>query len=697
MDELQTHGADRIPAVVSDNGKGRDVGDEKLGALRAENARLSSDLETSQSKLASTERDLMTAESITLQLKKELFRFSQVSEVIAGLENENRVLSQKAQDADAMSQQVQKLTKLLDDSEKKNAAVAEKCVELQQTLSLVHAESNDMAKKLEGGSTEHRRLQEELKETNGKIAALQKDNDAMKVELDSLQAGRSAEASTASATLLKCTEERDEARKNLASALEKVTNAEAIKNKEVAAVREAAAKDKTVLVGEWQGRLKSANALNQKMGTVLLDMRKKVRDLQKEKKKVASSVQQLHGEMAGLQSGLARPLMKVILGREKLLDDAIVKYQKESALRRKYFNKVQELKGNIRVYCRVRPMAAAEKGECVAKFVGNDSLVLPADKGLVGSFEFDRVFTPESSQEDVFVDTEPLVTSVLDGYNVCVFAYGQTGSGKTHTMMGYPGNPGVNLRALQELFRLIEERQQEFKYEVRLSVLEIYNETIRDLLAPPEVEKTRKHDIHPAKGTTLMFVDNLTETTCTNIEDVMSCMKTGDGNRSVGVTKMNEHSSRSHAIVMIKVHGTNILTGTATQSKLTLIDLAGSERVGKSEAVGARLKEAQAINKSLSALGNVISSLTAKNAHVPYRDSKLTFLLQDSLGGNSKTLMFVNASPAPSNLSETVCSLNFASRARSVELGVAKRQTENPEVSKWKKIATDLGYKGETN
>mgnify|MGYP006436703753 FL=1 len=263
--------------------------------------------------------------------------------------------------------------------------------------------------------------------------------------------------------------------------------------------------------------------------------------------------------------------------------------------------------------------------------------------------------------------------------------------------MGYPGNPGVNLRALQELFRLIEERQQEFKYEVRLSVLEIYNETIRDLLAPPEVEKTRKHDIHPAKGTTLMFVDNLTETTCTNIEDVMSCMKTGDGNRSVGVTKMNEHSSRSHAIVMIKVHGTNILTGTATQSKLTLIDLAGSERVGKSEAVGARLKEAQAINKSLSALGNVISSLTAKNAHVPYRDSKLTFLLQDSLGGNSKTLMFVNASPAPSNLSETVCSLNFASRARSVELGVAKRQTENPEVSKWKKIATDLGYKGETN
>ena len=210
---------------------------------------------------------------------------------------------------------------------------------------------------------------------------------------------------------------------------------------------------------------------------------------------------------------------------------------------------------------------------------------------------------------------------------------------------------------------------------MHFSMLEIYNETIRDLLVTPdkdkkfsEKEETNKLDIRQTPEGNV--VPGLTEVQVTDPIAVVELMQRGNANRAVGSHDMNEHSSRSHSILTLICRGKSKRDGATTFGKLNLIDLAGSERVSKTDATGERLKEAQNINRSLSALGDVINALgNKKSTHVPYRNSKLTFLLQDSLGGNSKCLMFVNISPAVYNLGETVCSLNFASRCRNVELG----------------------------
>lgn len=220
------------------------------------------------------------------------------------------------------------------------------------------------------------------------------------------------------------------------------------------------------------------------------------------------------------------------------------------------------------------------------------------------------------------------------------------------------------------MFNIQTQRADDWTYTFKFSMLEIYNETIRDLLG----EQGEKLEIRQTeRGNS---VPGLTEVDVSSTEEVLRLMETGQSNRAVGAHDMNEHSSRSHSILTIQVVGVNKHDESQSFGKLHLIDLAGSERVSKTDATGERLKEAQNINRSLSALGDVINALCSrKTGHIPYRNSKLTFLLQDSLGGNSKVMMFVNISPAVYNLSETVCSLNFAARCRNVELGVAKRQT----------------------
>jgi len=287
-------------------------------------------------------------------------------------------------------------------------------------------------------------------------------------------------------------------------------------------------------------------------------------------------------------------------------------------------------------------------------------------------YEFDRVFKPSDDQLAVFKDTEWLVQSVMDGYNVCIFAYGQTGSGKTWTMEGPSDNRGVNFRSLSELFRIKAVRAREFNYKIKVSMKEVYNEKIRDLLADKQ-EKDMDYKIR--MGESGIFVEGLTLEPVETEEDVLALMRRGNSNRATGVTNMNEHSSRSHSMLTVEVEGENKVAGIRYYGKLHLIDLAGSERLSRTQAVGDRLKEAQAINKSLSALGNVIEALQQKRPHVPYRDSKLTFLLQDSLGGHAKTLMFINVSPTLIDAEETTCSLQFATRVRKCELGQATKNT----------------------
>ncbi|KAJ4839955.1 Kinesin-like protein KIN-14S [Turnera subulata] len=347
------------------------------------------------------------------------------------------------------------------------------------------------------------------------------------------------------------------------------------------------------------------------------------------------------------------------------------KYLQESSERKRLYNEVIELKGNIRVFCRCRPLSPNEtaNGSCSVVDFGssqeNDLQIVTSDSSKK-QFKFDHVFGPDDSQEAVFAQTKPIVTSVMDGYNVCIFAYGQTGTGKTFTMEGTPDNRGVNYRTLDELFRISQERTGVMKYELYVSMLEVYNEKIRDLLVETSDQPPKRLEIkQAAEGT--QEVPGLVEARVSDTEEVWDILKSGSRARSVGSTSANELSSRSHCLLRVTVKGENLIDGQKTRSHLWLVDLAGSERVGKIEVEGERLKESQFINKSLSALGDVISALASKTGHVPYRNSKLTHMLQSSLGGDCKTMMFVQISPSSADLGETLCSLNFATRAEKLK------------------------------
>ncbi|KAK8611873.1 hypothetical protein V6N13_131911 [Hibiscus sabdariffa] len=346
--------------------------------------------------------------------------------------------------------------------------------------------------------------------------------------------------------------------------------------------------------------------------------------------------------------------------------------------------------GSIRVYGRVRPFLSGKSSYLsILDSIedGNITINISSKNGKgCKSFTFNKVFGQSTTQAEVFSDMQPLIRSVLDGYNVCIFAYGQTGSGKTYTMVGpkelTEKNQGVNYRALGDLFMLAEQRKDTFRYDVAVQMIEIYNEQVRDLLVTDG-------KIRNSSQTGLNVPDaNLMPVSSTS--DVIDLMNLGQRNRAVGATALNDRSSRSHSCLTVHVQGRDLTTGTVLRGCMHLVDLAGSERVNKSEVTGDRLKEAQHINKSLSALGDVISSLAQRNPHVPYRNSKLTQLLQDSLGGQAKTLMFVHISPEPDALAETMSTLKFAERVATVELGAARVNKDTADVKELKEQITSL-------
>lgn len=402
----------------------------------------------------------------------------------------------------------------------------------------------------------------------------------------------------------------------------------------------------------------------------------------REAKKLHAALGLIREKYAELQKEYAKSigdarkfLLDSLLAQSKLLAETMKKYKEEMAERRKYFNLVQELRGNIRVFARARPFLKSDEEKNTTNAVGfpQENIItvkrVVNNKDTIAEYEFDRVFIPTNNQVDVFNDTKALVVSCMDGYNVCIFAYGQTGSGKTFTMEGPADDRGVNFRALNELFR-IKQVRKDYSYKIFVSMKEVYNEKIRDLLASKD-DGEQDYKIRTNEQGT--YVEGLTQVEVHTEEDVLALMKRGNSNRSTGRTNMNEHSSRSHSLLSVEVHGVNNVAGVRYFGKLHLIDLAGSERLSKTAATGDRLKEAQAINKSLSCLGNVIQALQKKDKHVPYRDSKLTFLLQDSLGNNAKTLMFINVSPTSYDSEETNNSLIFATRVRKTELGKAEK------------------------
>uniref|UniRef100_A0A1A9VJ47 Kinesin-like protein n=1 Tax=Glossina austeni TaxID=7395 RepID=A0A1A9VJ47_GLOAU len=334
---------------------------------------------------------------------------------------------------------------------------------------------------------------------------------------------------------------------------------------------------------------------------------------------------------------------------------------------------------NVRVVVRARPMDRNEIMSGSLSVIKVDKLkrAITVVKPNATSNEppktyyFDNVFDGESNQLDLYVDTaRPIVEKVLEGYNGTILAYGQTGTGKTYTMSGNAESPqtkGIIPNAFAHIFGHIAKARENQKFLVRVSYMEIYNEEVRDLLGK-DVTKSLEVKERPDIG---VFVKDLSGYVVHNADDLENIMRLGNKNRAVGATKMNLESSRSHAIFSITIERSELGEGGqqhVRMGKLQLVDLAGSERQSKTQASGQRLKEATKINLSLSVLGNVISALVdGKSAHIPYRNSKLTRLLQDSLGGNSKTVMCATISPADTNYMETISTLRYASRAKNIQ------------------------------
>eukprot|EP00484_Ammonia_sp_Unknown_P001532 CAMPEP_0197021846 /NCGR_PEP_ID=MMETSP1384-20130603/2733_1 /TAXON_ID=29189 /ORGANISM="Ammonia sp." /LENGTH=864 /DNA_ID=CAMNT_0042449759 /DNA_START=40 /DNA_END=2634 /DNA_ORIENTATION=- len=395
------------------------------------------------------------------------------------------------------------------------------------------------------------------------------------------------------------------------------------------------------------------------------------------------------------------------------------KARKDEEVRKRLHNTILELKGNIRVFCRVRPILdQSNQNERVYEFEDDDiehqsiTLLTPSSynsfsgqyaDGKKYNFEFDRVFRPFAKQDLIFDEISQLVQSALDGYKVCIFAYGQTGSGKTFTMEG-PSlhrndvNRGMIPRSVEKIFEHQRKlKEKGWNYQCKATYLEIYNEHIRDLLVRRSSnsgndENIEYLEIHQKKvesnnnnngsnggksttAKTEVYVEGLTEVEVRSALDVYPLLSLASKNRSVGKTDCNARSSRSHSVFQLFLTGSNEITGQNRFGVLNLIDLAGSERLKKSNATGLQLKETQNINKSLSCLGDVIAALSSKKnrSHIPYRNSKLTYLLMNYFGGDAKTLMFVNLCPEKDKYDESLCSLRFAAKVNDCQIGIAKR------------------------
>lgn len=442
--------------------------------------------------------------------------------------------------------------------------------------------------------------------------------------------------------------------------------------------------------------------------------------------------QQLHSSR--FESSTVSELQETVITLRDQLNDITNKHDKEKKKRRQLHNDLMELRGNIRVHCRLRPLLAldtpneatpslnssTEKSQTVVHYVDDENVCVQTSKHNK-AFEFERVYGPKDNQDDVFNQVQPMLTSLLDGYNVCIMAYGQTGSGKTHTMLGSHKNENYNLsheaqpnegvipRAMRELFSLMAEKS-EGTYIAEVSVVEIYNNDIRDLLSK---DCNLKHDLVTNSDGSLTL-PTVTFKRVATVESVMSCVMHGLCTRRESSTLVHEHSSRSHLVVTLRIttkdpaawnsvsyrhSASDISSGVASQfnsreksaspttpssplplcpgivkTKLQLVDLAGSECVGLSGVKGAAFRETAHINKSLSALADVLGALSEHRSHVPYRNSRLTHFLQDSIGGDAKLLLLLCVSPTRYYVTESLQCLGFGQRARQVQRGPTKRR-----------------------
>uniref|UniRef100_A0A7S0R8D5 Kinesin-like protein n=1 Tax=Pyramimonas obovata TaxID=1411642 RepID=A0A7S0R8D5_9CHLO len=475
-------------------------------------------------------------------------------------------------------------------------------------------------------------------------------------------------------------------------------------------------KDKQLLENKV-GRLEKSNveaatSMQQKMDEEIGSLKKKIESTEKETldltEQLASTRSLLEEREAELNQFQQEQTeleelreLKKDMDRKDAQTSAIIKrqaeqieqlenlYREEQILRKKYFNMMEDMKGKIRVFCRTRPLSVKDQNQ------GSSFAVSLPDEFTIEhpwkeekkprSYQFDACFPALTTQDAVFEDTRYLVQSAVDGYNVCIFAYGQTGSGKTHTINGSGENPGLTPRAVKELFKVVQRDSNKFSFSITCYMVELYQDNLSDLLVNKDADRPKLEIKKDAKG--WVTVQNVQIEHVNSWQELQGCIDKGLRKRRTAGTQMNVESSRSHLIVTAVIESTNLQTQSLVKGKLSFVDLAGSERIKKSGSTGNQLKEAQAINKSLSALGDVISALATEQPHIPYRNHKLTMLMSDSLGGNAKTLMFVNVSPSSDDLEETQNSLSYATRVRTIINDASKNVTTKEMVRLQKQLA----------
>lgn len=454
------------------------------------------------------------------------------------------------------------------------------------------------------------RIDKLLKEHNEELAGLKKRLEA-DTEADQSRRKREAQELEANYTikLRNAAMETDDKRRELQLVQGDLTNTKAELDRE-----------KTLRTG-LQRQLGDATMQNLTLDAANKAMREKIDFLESDSQAQSQAFNDLHRRMQDAIEAAER-------AHEKL--------RQEETLRRKLFNQVQELKGNIRVMCRVRPTHEMEVEPAKISYPDVDtdskevSILGPEKQSATGkdittaySYSFDRIFGPGSQNGEVFEEISQLVQSALDGYNVCIFCYGQTGSGKTYTMSSPDGMiPRATAQIYAEAQRLEEKG---WRYKMEGSFIEVYNETYNDLLGRAEDLDKKKVEVRHDTAKKQTTLENTVSVELDSPDRVEEILKTADKNRTVAATKANMRSSRSHSVFILKLVGTNKITGERSEGTLNLVDLAGSERLEHSKAEGARLKETQNINKSLSCLGDVINALGSSKdgAHVPYRNSKV--------------------------------------------------------------------------
>ena len=766
---LKGHGAaqdaqlEALRALVAEHEREKTLKTDELNALHAEAARRTAEKEGAEEQLARAREEAAEARARASTLAVEL---AELRAIRARLEDEK----------EALSGEVARVRQDLESAELRAREAEEESVaarrDLAETISRAESLERDRAASQNAHEKELAALRSELGAAKAHRAALEPRIEALGAELaeakaaarvaraesdhlrrdgeDSKKRGDAAETERKEAAL-----KAEEARIAALSATREAEREKAERTKLEAELEAARSRLKSA-EGELDGvraekldaearaaerdglasRLDALRAAHEKQSEALAETRRKLADAcaadaaAKTRVETASrDAETEKGKTARLEAALAR--------REAELRQAAI-------VRRALHNEVQELKGNIRVFCRIRPSSSSASGPRDSPLLGGGKdgdqpllhcaetgeragralRVAPPGNAKTFDFNFDRVFAGGAGQAEVFEEIAHLVQSALDGYKVCIFTYGQTGSGKTYTMLGgedrgkdgdeaFDGDasdlgsdadfdrdasknvvaPSAGLipRSIHQIFAARDaalEAAAESRdgakppsLVVEATMVEIYNEEIKDLLGSEKKSggsgsgadaPQQQHAVKHCPKTGRTTVTGLRSVVVEAPSEVDALMRRAQSARTTASTAMNDRSSRSHMVFTLALSGVDA-SGRAFEGALNLVDLAGSERLSRTGATGERLKEAQSINKSLSALGDVVFALAEKKdarAHVPYRNSKLTYLLQNSLGGDAKTLMFVNVAPGAESAQETLCSLRFAAKVN----GVSQRE-----------------------